>query len=313
MSKFPDPVPLPADVFSTRAERHAKILNSAKWGIKIRLSIILFELIGFFLFNSSALFMDVMASSMDIVSTLFLILCIKLAKRPPDRDHPFGHGRYEPLGGLILGLLLVVVGGFLLVQQTMGAIQEVHTGTIYAWAWIFPSIAVVLLEISYRYIIRTAKKENSPALAADAYHYRIDGITSLFAAIALLAAAISPDWSLLIDHLGAILINLFMILVGLLAVKENLNQLMDKIPDESFFDLVTLAAKKVEGVQGTEKIQIQQYGPDAHVDIDVEVDPKLSVDEAHKISQKVRVEIQKAWPAVRDVTVHVEPYYANDH
>lgn len=63
----------------------------------------------------------------------------------------------------------------------------------------------------------------------------------------------------------------------------------------------------------TEKTRIQLYGPDAHVDIDIEVDPELSVQKAHKISQEVRIEIQKAWPAVRDVTVHIEPYYPNDH
>lgn len=310
---FPDPVPLPPQVYSSRAKRHEQILDSAKWGIKIRLSIILFELVGFFLFNSSALFMDIVASAMDIASTLFLIFCIKLAKKPPDRDHPFGHGRYEPLGGLILGILLIIVGGFLSVQQMMGAIQEEHVREIHPWAWIFPAIAVVLLEICYRYMMHTAKTANSPALAADAYHYRIDGITSLFATLALLAAAFAPHWSLLIDHVGAISINLFMILVGFISIRENLHQLMDKIPDESFFAKVTLAAGRVNGVKGTEKIQIQQYGPDAHVDIDVEVDPKLTVDEAHKISQQVRAEIQKEWPAVRDVTVHIEPFYANDH
>lgn len=313
MSKFPEALPLPPDVFSNRAKRHAEILHSAKWGIKVRLAIILFELVGFLLINSSALFMDIVASSMDIATTLFLIICIKLAKRPPDQDHPFGHGRYEPLGGLVLGLLMIIIGSALFIQQAMGAIQEEHVREMHGWAWIFPAIAVIILEITYRYIIRIAKKENSPALTADAYHYRVDGITSLVATLALLAAAYSPHWSLLIDHIGAILINLFMVIVGILATRENLHQLTDKIPDESFFAIVKNAASQVAGVKGTEKILIQLYGPDAHVDIDVEVNPELSVDVAHKISQEVRAEIQKAWPAVRDVMVHIEPYYANDH
>lgn len=313
MSKFPEPVPLPYDVYAMRAKRHEQLVQSAKWGIKIRLSIILFETVGYLLINSSALFMDIVASLLDIVSTFFLIICIRLAKRPPDRDHPFGHGRYEPMGGLLLGFLLVVMGTTLFVQQLMGAIQEEHVREISSWAWIFPGVAVVLLEICYRYIRKTAKSENSPALAADAYHYRIDGITSLFATVALIAAAYFPHWSLLIDHFGAILIDLFMVVIGFMAAKENFHQLMDKIPDETFFNKVKESAMNVEGVKGTEKIQIQLYGPDAHVDIDVEVDPLLSVDLAHKISQRVRAEIQKAWPAVRDVTVHIEPYYANDH
>jgi divalent metal cation (Fe/Co/Zn/Cd) transporter len=73
------------------------------------------------------------------------------------------------------------------------------------------------------------------------------------------------------------------------------------------------AALKVEGVLATEKVLIQSYGPDAHVDIDIEVAPNLSVEVAHKLTQKVRAEIQKAWPAVRDVIVHIEPYYPGDH
>ncbi|MFI5344043.1 MAG: cation diffusion facilitator family transporter [Chlamydiales bacterium] len=313
MSKFPEPVSLPADVYALRDKRHAQLVQSAKWGIKVRLSIILFELIGYLFINSSSLFMDIVASLLDILTTLFLIFCIQLAKKPPDRDHPFGHGRYEPLGGLLLGLSLAAMGAMLFVQQLLGAIQEEHVREIGVWGWMFPGVAVVLLEICYRYMIKTARQENSPALAADAYHYRMDGITSLFATIALLTAAFLPHWSLLIDHIGAILIDLFMIVTGFIAVRENFHQLMDKVPSESFFMQVKAAASKVAGVLGTEKILIQLYGPDAHVDIDIEVDPQLSVDLAHQISQCVRVEIQKAWPAVRDVTVHIEPYYANDH
>jgi divalent metal cation (Fe/Co/Zn/Cd) transporter len=89
--------------------------------------------------------------------------------------------------------------------------------------------------------------------------------------------------------------------------------MMDRIPNPRFFEKVKNAARSVDGVEETEKIRIQLYGPDAHVDIDIEVDPHLTVEVAHKISQQVRAEIQKKWTAVRDVTVHVEPYYPNDH
>jgi len=313
MPKFPEPIHLPTNVYEARAKRHEQIVGGAKWGIKIRLAIILFEVIGFIFTNSSTLFMEVVASMLDVISTVFLIICIQLARKPPDKDHPFGHGRYEPLGGLLLGALLCVMGATLLIQQLMGTIQEEHVGYINYLAWIFPAIAVVLLEICYRYVIRTAKNENSPALAADAYHYRIDALTSLLATMTLIIAAFLPHWSLLIDHIGAIFINLLMIGIGLYAASENFHQLMDKIPDEVFFKTVKEAAEKVSGVLDTEKILIQLYGPDAHVDIDIEVDPQLTVDLAHKISQKVRTEIQKDWPAVRDVTVHIEPYYPNDH
>ncbi len=313
MSQFPNPIVLSEKVYTARLQRNKQIIRSAKIGIIIRSAIIIFELAGVFWFGSSALFLDAISSLMDVIASLFLIFCMKLAQRPPDADHPFGHGRYEPLGGLGLGLLLTVMGGVMGIQQVFASIQDESAQAIYPLTWIFSFIAMILLEICYRLTMYTAKKQNSPALAVDAFHYRIDGLTSLFATFALGLAAYFSDWSHLIDHIGAIIMAMFMIVIGLYACKDNLNQLMDRIPDESFFTKVRQAAYRVQGVKGTEKIRIQLYGPDAHVDIDIEVEPTLSVDLAHRISQQVRAEIQKAWPSVRDVTVHIEPYYANDH
>lgn len=289
------------------------MIGAAKWGILIRLFVISLELIGFYWFSSYVLLMDAIASSLDILSTFLLIFCIKLASRPPDEDHPFGHGRYEPIAGLQLGLLLVIIGGGMIMQQGF-QISEIPKETFLdPRAWTIPAIATVLLEICYRIIIVVAKKQRSPALAADAVHYRIDALTSLIATLSLIGAALFPNTGVLIDHFGAIIIALLMIGIGIMASRNNLDQLMDKIPDPDFFDKVTKSARKVKGVLGTEKTKIQIYGPDAHVDIDVEVDPKLPVETAHKITQEVRAEIQKSWPAVRDVTVHIEPFYPNDH
>lgn len=313
MTSYPPPPPMPPHIEEERTRRNAQIIRSAKIGIMIRLSVVLFELVGVALIQSSSLFMDAMGSLFDVASSAFLIVCIKLAGRPPDENHPFGHGRYEPLGGLQLGLLLVLVGAIMFVQQILALNNDESSRLIDSRGWVFPFVAMVLLEISYRTVMKTAKRQNSPALAADAIHYRIDGMTSLFATIALATAAFIPSWGLVIDHVGAVIISFFMIGLGISAAKSNLHQLLDRVPDPSFFKRIRQAAKRVIGVMETEKIRIQSYGPDAHVDIDVEVNPLISVDVAHQISQSVRLEIQKEWPAVRDVTVHIEPYYPNDH
>jgi cation diffusion facilitator family transporter len=313
MSHYPDPIELPKAVFLQREERQSQLLSSATRGILIRLTIIGLELVGVVLFGSSALWMDALASFLDVLSSICLVICIKMAGKPPDEDHPFGHGRYEPLAGLQLGLVLVLVGIGMCVQQSFQLTAEPLQFTIDKRTWIFPFVAVILLEICYRFIMHTAKVQHSPALEADAYHYRIDGIASLFATVALALAAYFPDWSLTFDHIGAIFIAGLMVGLGLYAAKSNLNQLMDHIPNPLFFEKVKEAARSVDGVKETEKIRIQFYGPDAHVDIDIEVNPFLTVEIAHKISQQVRAEIQKKWTAVRDVTVHVEPYYPNDH
>lgn len=312
MPTFPRAVTLPDSVLKARAERQRHMLRTMSWGMVFRLCIIFGELIGVAFFGSASLLMDALSSIVDIACSIFLLLFIKLAERPPDENHPFGHGRYEPLAGLQLGLLMVLVGGGMLVQQVWH-LSTPQLGEMNPYTWIIPLCAVILLEISYEFMMRTARKHNSPALAADALHYRIDSLTSLFATIALLLAAYFPHWSLTIDHIGAIVIALFMIGVGAYAVRNNVNQLLDTVPETRYFEAVRKAAKATFGVCETEKIRIQLYGPDAHVDIDIEVDPELSVEKAHEISQHVRAEIQKQWPAVRDVTVHIEPYYPNDH
>lgn len=313
MKKFPDAIHLPNDVFFARVNRNKQILKAAQFGIVARLMIIIFELVGVLITNSSALFTDALSTLSDVVSTLFFLFFVKMAQRPPDQDHPFGHGRYEPLGGLFLGILMAVLGGVMLMQQILGVVQDNFHGQIHSLSWIFPFVAVIFLEISYRYVMKIAKNQNSTGLVADAVHYRVDSVTSLVAMGALLMAAYFPEWSILIDKIGAILIALFMMVLGLYASRDNFNQLMDRTPDNTFFSMVRRAASRVGGVMGTEKIRIQSYGPDAHVDIDIEVDPAMTVDLAHKISQEVRAEIQKEWPAVRDVTVHLEPFYENDH
>lgn len=312
MKRFPDPVLPPHEVREARRNRVSELIRSSAQGVGIRLLIVIVELIAVLFVGSSALFMDALSTFIDISSSLFLILCFRLADKPPDRNHPFGHGRFEPLAGLQLGIFLFILGLGMGIYQLSSATHP-EENFINPYLWTIPLIAALLLEGSYQVLMRTAKKKHSPALQADALHYRIDSLSSLFATVALILAASFPSLGAVIDHIGAAIISLFMIFVGMGAIKNNVNQLLDRIPDKKFFEKVKKAALRVNGVRGTEKIRIQMYGPDAHVDIDIEVDPELSVDKAHKISQKTRVEIQKEWPFVRDVTVHIEPYYPGDH
>lgn len=310
---FPEPIQVPQEVPDAREQRYRSLVRSATRGILVRGFIATVELVAALAFSSASLFMDSLSTSLDMGSSLVLLLGFKLASKPPDRNHPFGHGRLEPLAGLQLGLFLVLLGGGMFFYNTTQINHHDPFAAIHPLLWIIPLISTLLLEGSYQLMTRTAHKQNSPALAADAIHYRIDSVTSIFATIALLLGGYSPQFSQLFDHLGAALIAIFMVIVGSNAARKNLNQLIDTIPGKSYFDRVRKAALRTPGVKGTEKLRIQLYGPDAHVDIDVEVDPQDTVEVAHRISQGVRVEIQKELPEVRDVHVHIEPYYPNDH
>lgn len=313
MEQFPAPIRPDESVRTERAQREKNLITASTLGVLLRCGVIFIELAGYFAFKSSVLLVDAVASLMDVASTLLLILSIRIASRPPDANHPFGHGRLEPLAGLQLSLFLIIVGGILAFQQANSLAFHETKEPLDTRAWIVPVLAVLLLEAGYQLTMRAAKKHHSPALAADAWHYRIDSMNSLIAAFVLGVGAIVPEWSVDLDFIGAMVIAVFMVGIGIHASRENLNQLMDRVPDSVFFERVRRASKRVSGVLETEKIRIQQYGPDAHVDIDIEVEPTMTVDAAHVISQQVRAEIQKDWASVRDVTVHIEPYYPGDH
>lgn len=310
---FPKPILTPQEVHAQRKQRQKEMVRVARKGALIRSSVILAELLGFAYFGSSALLLDALSSLVDVAATLFLILCVRAADKPPDREHPFGHGRFEPVAGLQLGLLLAAIGGGMFFQQLTSLFKETQGQELNPVTWVIPFAAVLLLEICHQIVKRTAKRENSPALLSEAVHYRVDSANSLFAMVALLFAAYFPEHSLFFDHLGALSIAALMIFLGVGAARRNAHQLIDRRPEEAFFDRVRKAAEAVPGVLATEKLLIQTYGPDAHVSLDIEVDPSMNVHDAHLIAQRVRAEIQKEWPAVRDVIVHTEPYFEGDH
>lgn len=298
-------------IMAERRERHRAMSFAIKIGVLLRFLIVAAELTVFISFGSQALFMDALATGIDIAASLILLVFIKLAVKPPDEDHPYGHGRYEPLAGLQLGLFLAIVGFTMLADQWFEVLQHRNSESINPYIWTVPALAMVLLELAYQYLKKMAKHLKSPALGAEAVHYRIDALSTLLATTALLLAAFYPTAGAIIDHYGAIAIALLMVILGINAARKNMHQLMDRKPDPSYFERVRTAALRAQGVRGTEKLLIQQYGPDALVNIDIEVDPALPVHDAHEISRQVRLEIQKEWASVRDVIVHIEPY--NDH
>ena len=304
---FPNPIDLPAAVHDFRRARTRRLIRIALFGVGIRLVVIAMELAGYWALRHSVLLVDAAASIADVVASVTIVAAIVLAQRPPDHDHPFGHGRYEPIAGLQLGVLIAVAGMFLLGQQLVVAVQQPAAGEVSRWVWLIPAIAALLLEITNRTVVYIGRRENSSALIAEALHYRIDALSSLLASAGLAVAAYFPTFSQAVDHGCAMLLALIMVGLGVLAARENLHQLMDRAPDQQWFDRVRESAARVEGVLEVEKVRIQNAGPDAHVDIDVEVAPAQTVQEAHRIAQRVRARIQIDWPAVREVVVHVEP------
>lgn len=310
---FPDALELSDTVSRIRRRRTSRLMKVAWLGISVRLFVIAMELIGLWFLGHSVLLVDALASSADVFTSLAILFAIRLAEQPPDEDHPFGHGRYEPLAGFQLGILILIVGTGTFGYQLFAAISHTQSEVIGWVSWMIPLFAAVLLELTCRVVLRMAQEEKSSAMIAEAYHYRVDAITSFVAALGLLIASQIPGYGHLIDHITAMILSVIMVYLGWIAARENLYELTDKTPHQKYFDQVRASAMKVDGVLDVEKVRIQTAGPDAHVNIDIEVNPNETVDQAHLTAQQVRHQIQLDWPTVLEVVVHVEPYYEADH
>jgi cation diffusion facilitator family transporter len=312
-ARFPRPVEPAGHVDTARNTRLRDLQQAAVWGIGLRLAVVAAEFVAFWGWGYAALLVDAVASLFDVAASAAILVAIRMAAKPPDEHHPFGHGRYEPLAGLQLSVLIAVAGGWLAVRYALGLATSQAAGHVAPWAWLVPALAAVAVEVASQIVRRIGERQSSTALIAEARHYRIDALTSLVAAAGLGVAGQSPALAHHIDLASAALLAVIMVWLGLRSARENLHQLLDRVPHDERFDQVRASALQVPGVLGVEKVRIQHAGPDAHVDIDIEVDPDMPVVEAHVITQQVRAQIQADWPFVREVVVHVEPYYADDH
>lgn len=312
MKKFHDRIVLSKNVKLSRQLRLNSITKACYRGIVLRSVIIIAEFVGYLFTKSQSLWLDAVGTTCDICFSIFLIFSIKYASRPPDENHPFGHGRFEPIAGLQLSIVLVTLGAILGFNQLKGTVF-IANRTFPFYTFLIPLLAGVLLELCFQYFKYTASKTHSAALLADAYHFRSDALNSFIAALALGLGFINPEYAAFLDHMGAFVIAIIMMITGTKNIFNNLHQLLDKKPSNAYLRKIVEAACKIEGVLGTEKLRVQRYGPDAHVDIDIEVDPLMPVMDAHKIAQQVRVSIQETLPEVQDVMVHVEPYFEADH
>lgn len=261
-------------------------------------------LVGFF-GNSYALIADAIESCGDVLSSILVLIGFKYAKRPPDENHPYGHGKVEPL-------ITFVVVGFLCVSATVIIIESIHHIQLPHKApksftlWFLGGI-IVTKELFFRFVSKSSKETGSTSLKADAWHHRSDAITSLFAFVGISLAvwkgdtwAAADDWAALIAS-GIIFYNAYLIF------RPALGEIMDEHRYDDFIAIIREKAQDVEGVHATEKCWVRKSGMRYWVDLHIEVDGKLSVYEGHDIAHNLKAHVMSEIPEIEDILVHVEP------
>lgn len=255
--------------------------------------------------NSYALIADAIESTADVFSSFLVFLGLKYASRPADKNHPYGHGRVEPL-------VTFLVVGFLITSATIIAYESIiHIGepheTPEPWTLAVLVGIIIWKEASYRIVLKKSKLTNSTALKADAWHHRSDAITSVTAFVGISIALImgegyesADDWAALVAS-GIILYNSYLIF------RPALGELMDEQTYDDLEHEIRTISASVEGVYDTEKCFIRKVGQNYIVDLHAIVDGAISVTEGHDISHKLKDTLREKCPEIDNVLIHIEP------
>ena len=261
-------------------------------------------LAGFF-GNSYALIADAIESITDIFASLLVLLGFKYAKRPADENHPYGHGKIEPL--ITFGVVtFLVVSATIIAYESIQNIQTPHK-IPKSWTLIILGLIIVWKEISFQIVIRKSKHTNSSSLKADAWHHRSDAITSVMAFIGISIAIIFGQGYETADDWAALFASAFILYNSYLILRPALGEVMD---EQLYDDLILEIREKsteVKGVLDTEKCFIRKSGMKYHVDLHAIVDSDITVKSGHDIAHKLKDYLREEIPNLEHVLIHIEP------
>jgi cation diffusion facilitator family transporter len=261
-------------------------------------------LAGFF-GNSYALVADAIESTTDIFASFLVLFGIKYSNRPADDNHPYGHGRAEPL-------ITFLVVGFLITSATIIAYESIlNIGTPHdlpkAWTLIVLALIIGWKEYSFQTVMKKSIITNSSSLKADAWHHRSDAITSIAAFIGISIALIFGKGYESADDWAALFASFFILYNSYMIFRPALGEIMDEHRYDDLVENIRQESLKVEGIIGTEKCFIRKAGMKYHVDLHAIVDANISVKEGHDLAHKLKDTLRSEILELGHVLIHVEP------
>ena len=253
--------------------------------------------------NSYALIADAIESTTDIFASFLVLFGIKYSNKPADDNHPYGHGRAEPLMTFLVVVFLITSAAIIAYESIMNMGKAHQAPSPYTLV-VLGGI-IIWKELSYRYVVKKSKETKSLSLKADAWHHRSDAITSVAAFIGISIALIfdvesADDWAALFAS-GFIIYNSYLIF------RPALSEIMDEHMYDDLALQIRNASKKVLGVYDTEKCYIRKTGMKYHVDLHVIVDGSISVKEGHEIAHLLKDFLVEEMPEIADILIHIEP------
>ncbi len=255
--------------------------------------------------HSHALVADAVESFADVFSSLIVWRGVVVAATPADEDHPYGHGKAEPIAAAIVSAMLLFAAAWIVVKA-FGEVAQPHPSPAPFTLAVLVGV-VVVKEILFRFVRRVGRAVDNIAVRADARHHRSDAVTSFAAGIGISVALLGGPGYEAADDWAAIAAACVIAWNGWRLLRPALNELMDTAPDRQTLDEIRRLAETIPGVARVEKCFVRKMGYQFYVDMHVEVDPQMTVLRSHEIAHAVKDKIRDTMPSVNDVLVHIEP------
>ncbi|MEO6949183.1 MAG: cation diffusion facilitator family transporter [Ginsengibacter sp.] len=291
-----------------RIDTHPSItaIRTTILGIVVSVVLIFVKGISGHLGHSYALIADAIESGADILSSGLLWIGLRVALKAPDKEHPYGHGKAEPLAEIAVSFFLIAAA-FWISYNAILFINKPHEMPKSFTLWVL-LVVIAVKEFMYRYVLSIGNKINSQAVKADAQHHRSDAITSVAAFIGISIAIIGGKGYEGADDWAALIASALIFYNAIVILRPAMAEIMDAAPSNEVVQKVRNVARNVPDVIDIEKCYIRKTGFDYIVDIHIEVNGNKSVTEGHEIAHQVKDAILKSDLRVLNVLVHVEPY-----
>ncbi len=293
-------------------ERFKKVQFAAWVGIIGNIVLALIKGIVGWLAGSRALVADAVHSASDVVGSVAVLIGVRAAKLPPDKDHPYGHGKAESIAAIIVAVLLFIVGFEIALSAIKSFNEPIQVpGVIAIYAVIF---SIIVKELMFRYKYRLGKKYRSEALITDAWHHRSD-VFSSFAALLGIGASIvggyiGVPWLVYADPLAGLFVSILILKMAYSLGKQSIHNALDHVLHDEDTVEMRHTAKEVEGVLCIDEFLAREHGHYVIIDIKIGVDPHITVEQGHAIGKNVKAQLIKL-EHVQDVRVHINPFSGN--
>ena len=265
-----------------------------------------FKLMAGIIANSSAMLSDAIHSASDIFSTIVVIIGIKMASKKADKEHPYGHERLECVAAILLAVVLFVTGLGIGTEALKTILSKNYTEIVVPGilALVAAIVSIVMKEGMYWYTRYYAKKIDSGALMADAWHHRSDAFSSVGALIGIVGARLGFP---IMDSIASLVIFVFIIKAAIDIFKDAMDKMIDRSCDEETENQIYTCVLNNKGVRGVDMLHTRIFGNKIYVDIEIQVDASYTLKKAHGIAKEVHDDIEENFPKVKHIMVHVNP------